>query len=146
MTENRTLSLRAARWTVIAVYFAGLVVYPIVGFTVKLPHSVSGSLPAAVGPILLAMGIMDYFISLIVERAMLAQVRANPSRPAAVTTAAITVAALGESLALFGLFLSLLDMRQWGLALYALCLVHGVHLAIRWPGYEQAAELGYPNH
>ena len=70
------------------------------------------------------------------KRRFLARAQVNPH---AVVTAAILVAAIGESMAVSGLVLALLGVNAWALALYALCLLHGIHLALRWPDYEHAA-------
>jgi len=47
---------------------------------------------------------------------------------------------LGASLAVYGLVLAVLGAPGWGYVLFVLCLVQGMHLMIRWPDYERAAE------
>jgi hypothetical protein len=139
MQGNRTLSLGVARWIVIALYFSGVVIYPVIGAAVTIRPAASAQALRLLGPLLLAAGVVDYIASLILERTLLSRARpATGGQTAAVT--AVIVSAFGESLAIFGLVLSLLGLPNWGLALYALCFVHGVHLGLRWPHYERAAE------
>jgi hypothetical protein len=66
--------------------------------------------------------------------------RAKENRnPAGAATAAILTGVFGESLAIFGLVLTLFGARSWGTLLYGLCFVHGVHLMLRWPSFERVA-------
>jgi hypothetical protein len=145
MAPNQSTSLATTRWVIIMMYVGSLIVYPLIGANVKIAPSLSPDNVSLLGSVLLAVGLADYVISLFLERKLLAQARShighgNPAGPAA-----FLVAALGVSLAVYGFVLTMLGAPSWGLALYALCFAHGVHLALRWPHYEHAAEPRYPN-
>jgi F0F1-type ATP synthase membrane subunit c/vacuolar-type H+-ATPase subunit K len=134
-------ALATARLIAVVSYAVAVLAYPVVGVALKVKVGLSPQALAVVGPAVLAAGVVDYVISLAVERALLEAAQRAPStqRPMRVTTAAVTTAALGESLALLGLVVSLLGARGWGGLLYLMCLQHGLHLGMRWPSYESAA-------
>ena len=137
--QTKQLSLSIARWIVLALYFTGLVTYPVVGAFVKpvpgLPPEVSRILPV----VLLGVGVAVYVVSLVVEAMVLARAKRSPNPVGVAASAAILTGACGESLAILGLVLTLLGARTWGTLLYGLCFVHGVHLMLRWPNFEQVA-------
>ena len=137
MERRQALPLPIARVIVIAVYATSLVVYPAIGATVKLQTVLAPHTGQLLGIILLSLGAVEYGLSLWLEQRLLARAAAQ-GNPQAAVTAAIVVAAIGETMAIFGLALALLGVNAWALALYALCLLHGIHLALRWPDYEQA--------
>jgi len=140
MERRQALSLPVARVLVIVVYATALVVYPAIGAMVKLPKALAPQTGQLLGIILLSVGGFEYLLSLWLERRLLARAAERGDPQAAVVSAAMVVAAMGESLSLFGLVLALLSANAWALALYALCLLHGIHLALRWPDYEYAAQ------
>lgn len=144
METDSGRSLATARLVVIVVYAVGLVVYPLVGLLARVKAGVSSETLAVLGPVMLGVGVADYVASLVMERALLTAAGKAPvaQRPARLMTAAIVTAALGESVALFGLVVSLYGARGWGGLLYLLCLVHGLHLRMRWSQYESAAAGG----
>jgi F0F1-type ATP synthase membrane subunit c/vacuolar-type H+-ATPase subunit K len=133
-------SLTTTRAVVAALYFAGVVVYPLIG-VVAAPDA--SHLPAQtvrlLGPVFLAVGIADYILSLVVEQSLLGVARKRAQLPQAIFMPAIIVAGFGESLSILGLILSFLGAKSWALPLYVLCFMHGVHLASRWPRYRAAA-------
>jgi len=136
--QTKQLSLSTARWIALAMYFTGLVTYPFVGAFVKTTPSLPAEAMRVLPMILLVAGVADYIASLVIEGMVLVQAK-RTKNPKAVATAAIITAACGEGLAVFGLVLTFLGAGSWGVALYALCFVHGVHLMIRWPNFEQVA-------
>jgi len=136
--QTKQLSLSTARWIALAMYFTGLVTYPFVGALAKPAPSASPELLRVLPMILLVAGVADYIASLVIEGMLLAQAK-KTKNPSGVATAAIITAACGEGLAVFGLVLTFLGAGSWGVALYALCFVHGVHLMIRWPTFERVA-------
>ena len=139
MKVNRGHSLDTARRIAIAMYLSGLVIYPVIGVSVKPMTNVDPEVLRLLGPLFLVVAVVDYIVSLLLERILLARARGRAGgAPAAITTVLI-VSACGESLALFGLVIHLLGAPNWALALYSLCAVHGLHLMIRWPEYEAAA-------
>ena len=139
MKVNRSHSLDTARWIAIAMYLSGLVIYPVIGVSVKPMTNVDPEVLRLLGPLFLVVAVVDYIVSLLQERIMLARARARAGGAATALTTVLIVSACGESLALFGLVIHLLGAPNWALALYSLCAVHGLHLMIRWPEYEAAA-------
>jgi len=141
METDSGRSLATARLIAIAVYLVGLVVYPLVGLLAKVKAGVSAETLALLGPAMLGAGVAVYVASLVVERVLLTAGRRGLAtrRPVKVMSAAVVTAAFGESLAIFGLVISLLGAKGWGGLLYLLCLVHGIHLRMRWPSYEAVA-------
>jgi len=137
--KTKQLSLSTARWIALAMYFCGLVVYPVIGAVVRLPNPTSAETLRVLGPVLLGVGVVDYIMSLAIEGMALAQARKAASPRGNVARTAIVTGAFGESLAVFGLILTFLGARSWGTLLYGLCFVHGVHLMLRWPNFEQVA-------
>ena len=136
--QTRQLSLSTARWLALAMYFGGLVTYPFAGAPVKVPPQLSADVMRVLPLILLGVGVVDYVFSLIIESMILAQAR-KTGTPNGAATAAIVSAAFGESLAIFGFVLTLGGAGTWGVVLYALCFIHGVHLMIRWPSFARVA-------
>jgi len=139
MKVNRSHSLDTARWIAIAMYLSGLVIYPVIGVSVKPMTNVDPEVLRLLGPLFLVVAVVDYIVSLLLERILLARARGRAGGAAAAFTTVLIVSACGESLALFGLVIHLLGAPNWALALYSLCAVHGLHLMIRWPEYEAAA-------
>jgi len=139
MKAHNGRSLDTARWIAIAMYVAGLVIYPVIGVSVKPSTNVEPDVLRLLGPLFLAVAVADYAVSLVLERIMLARARGRAEGTATAFTTALIVSACGESLAVFGLVIHLLGAPNWALALYSLCAVHGLHLMIRWPEYDAAA-------
>jgi len=139
MKQRRGLSLPVVRVMLISLYLSALVACPAIGSAVKAGHPLSPQTGQLLGTILLVVGAADYAISLFLERHMLKRARSSADLQSAVPVTAILVGALGASLAGYGLVLSVFGVSGWALALYALCVLHGIHLAIRWPDYEEAA-------
>ena len=130
-----------ARWIVTMMYIGPLVVFPFVGRAVKSPISVDPQALRMLAIILAVVGLTDYGLSLFLERWLLARARSGSKAGAdPVVTAALTVSALGISLAAYGLVLTLLGAPRWGAMFYVGCALHGFHLMLRWPGYSRAAE------
>jgi hypothetical protein len=136
--QTKQLSLSTARWIALVMYFAGLVTYPFVGAFVRTTPSLPADLMRVLPLILLGAGVVDYVFSLIIESMILAQAR-KAGNPNGAATAAIVSASFGEGLAIFGFILTLGGAANWGVVLYALCLLHGVHLMLRWPNFERVA-------
>ena len=134
------MSLAAARWIATFMYFTALGVYPVIGSVVSVQQPLEDEVLRVLGPALLAAGVGAYAVSLLLERLLLAQALSRPDREAKVATTAVIVAALGESLGVFGLVLALLGSSSWAWGLYALCAAHGLHLLVRVPRYNRAAE------
>ena len=134
------MSLGMARWIATVMYFTALGVYPVIGLVVRVQQPVEGETLRVLGPAVLAAGVGAYVVSLLLERTLLAQALSQPEREAKAATAAVIVAAVGESLGVFGLVLALLGSPNWAWGLYALCAAHGLHLLVRWPRYARAAE------
>lgn len=134
--QTKQLSLSTARWIALALYVTGLVTYPIVGALVKTTPTLAAEVMRVLPVMLLGVGVADYLLSLVLEGMMLAQAR-KTGNPSGAANAVILTAAMGESLAVFGLVLALLGMGSWAVVLYALCFIHGVHLAVRWPNIER---------
>ncbi len=136
--QTKQLSLSTARWIALAMYFTGLVTYPFVGAFVKTTPSLPAEAMRVLPMILLGAGVVDYVFSLFIEGMMLAQAKKS-GNPTGVANAVVLSACFGESLAVFGLILTFLGAGSWGVALYALCFVHGVHLMVRWPNFARVA-------
>ncbi len=134
------MSLAAARWIATFMYFTALGVYPVIGSVVRVQQPVEEEVLQVLGPALLAAGVGAYSVSLFLERMLLAQAISRPDREAKAATTAVIVAAIGESLGVFGLVLALLGSQSWAWGLYALCAAHGLHLLVRVPRYNRAAE------
>jgi hypothetical protein len=133
--------LAAARWIATLMYVVALVVFQLVGRLVAVPVELDATTMRVLAYALLAVGIMDYGLSLFLERKLLARARAGGAQAASsVVPAALIVSALGVSLAVYGLVLTLLGAPAWGAVFYMLCAVHGLHLIIRWPDYARAAQ------
>lgn len=138
MASEAARKLAGARWIAVGIYAAVLVIFPLVGRHVRLEASLD---PAASRILLAALGmvaIADYALSLFLEERMLSG--GGSGRRAPPATTALVVASVGASLAAYGLVASLLIGQGSGFPFYALALVHWVHLMLRWPSYERAAE------
>lgn|GEM_PF-3301743 len=134
-------SLATARWIATLMYVVPLVVFQFVGKAVELEMELEPDVLKILFGVLVVVGIVDYGVSLGIERFLLAKARANQAnRPEPVVTAALVVSALGVSLAVYGLVLTLMGAPAWGAAFYVLCAGHGLHLMLRWPAYVAAAE------
>jgi hypothetical protein len=138
MQGSRAVSLATARWIVIAMYFAAVVVYPAIGAMVKTTQLVPDGTLRLLPTLFLVMAGVDYVISLVLEASLLTQAR-RERNPTGAVTAAILTGSFGCSFGVFGLILGLLGARAWSMPFYALSLVHGVHLMIRWPSLERVA-------
>jgi hypothetical protein len=139
MKQRRGLSLPVVRLMLISLYLGAMVVCGVFSSAVKAGHSLSPETGQLLGIILLAVGAADYAFSLFLERHMLKRARSSADPQSAVPVIGILVGAVGASLASYGLVLSVFGVSGWALALYALCVLHGIHLAVRWPDYEEAA-------
>jgi len=143
MESDARRVLATARWIVTLMYVVPLVVFPVVGRMVKVGAAVDAEGLRVLALVLGIVGLGDYAISLVLEQRFLAQARARAETKSghnAVVTAALVVAALGASLAVYGLVLTLLGAPKWGSLFYVLCAAHGLHLMVRWPRYARAAE------
>jgi hypothetical protein len=132
-------TLATARAIVTLLYVIPLVIFPFVPRLVGPEVSVGADALRVLAPALIVVGVMDYAISLFLEQKMLTQARVSRQHNQ-VATAAIVVAALGASLAVYGLVLTLLGAASWGAVLYVLCAAHGLHLIVRWPRYARATQ------
>ncbi len=137
--ETKSKALSTARLLATLIYVGPLVVFPWVTRMAKLPTPPSPKLVGVLVPALLFVAVTDYAISLFLEARLLKQAR-DLGAPQTLVTAAVTTASLGASLAVYGLIVTILGAPVWGAAFYMLCAVHGLHLMIRWPAYEQIAE------
>jgi hypothetical protein len=125
-------------------YVGPLVVFPYIGRYVEPGVTLDAEMLRVLGLVLGVVGLADYGVSLWLERLMLRRAReAGEAAGKTVASTAIIVAALGVSLAVYGLVLTLLGAPGWGTAFYVLCAAHGLHLLLRWPRYESAAEGTY---
>ena len=136
--QTKQLPLSTARWIVLALYFTGLVVYPVVGGLVKLPRPAPPEALRILPLVFLIAGVVDYMVSLVIEAVMLAKARKAQSSIGAGNVAVVS-AGFGEILAIWGLVLTLLGAGSWGALLYGLCFVHGVHLMLRWSNFAEVA-------
>ena len=142
MESDGRRALGTARLIAALLYAVPLVVFPMVGKAIQG----SGAVDADTLPVLVVafglVGIVDYAVSLFLEGKMLRQARAvgGQSGRSSVVTAVTLVSAFGASLAVYGLVLTFLGAPSYGGMFYVLCAVHGLHLLIRWPRYERAAE------
>jgi heme/copper-type cytochrome/quinol oxidase subunit 3 len=134
-------ALATARWMATLMYVVALVVFQLAGRLAPAPVELDASTMTVLAYALLAVGIMDYGLSLFLEKKLLAKAQSGGADASgAVVSAALIVSALGVSLAVYGLVLTLLGAPTWGAVFYMLCAVHGLHLIIRWPDYARAAE------
>ncbi len=141
MEGDARRAVGTAQLVVISMYLTALVALPLIGRFAKTHISVGAGALAAVTAALLVAGIAEYGMSLWLEGKLLARARSGAARRGQhVVAAAVVVAALGESLAIYGLVLTLLGVPAWGAALYLLCAAHAFHLFLRWPRYVSAAE------
>lgn len=139
MEADARARLTTARWIAIAMYGSPLIAFPYVGRYVRPEVTVTPETLRVLALVLGAVAVADYAISLWLETKLLARVQAD-GRVSRAVTAIVIVAAFGVSLGVYGLVLSLLGARGWGAAFYVLCAAHGLHLLLRWPRYERAAE------
>lgn len=125
------------RWVVAMMYVGPLVTFQFVGRAVRPPTSLEPQTLGVLAAVLAVVGVTDYGLSLFLEGWLLRKARDGNS-PGSAVTAAFVVSALGVSLAIYGLVLTLLGSRKWGSMFYAACVLHGLHLMVRWPRYERA--------
>lgn len=138
MEQESGGGLDRVRWIVILIYTSCLVLFPLVGRLIPVQPIIPPEVGRLLPRVLLLLAISEYGISLFLERLGLTQAaRARGGLGAA--TAAIVAAAFGASFAVYGLVLTLLGQAAWSALFYLLCLIHGLHLAMRWARYEQAA-------
>ncbi len=138
-TGGRPLAM--ARWIATIMYVVSLVVFQLVGRAVDSPVRLDATTLTGLAYVLLAVGIVDYCLSLFLEKKLLAKAHSGAGEASnSVVSAALIVSALGVSLAVYGLVLTLLGTPAWGALLYVLCALHGLHLMLRWPEYVRAAE------
>ena len=141
MESDGRRALGTARLMAALLYAGPLVVFPMVGRAIQGSGGVEAGTLGVLTVALGLVGITDYGVSLFLEAKLLERARAaGPSGRPSVVTAAILVSAFGASLAVYGLVLTFLGAPSWGAIFYILCAVHGLHLVIRWPRYERAAE------
>ena len=140
METGRGRSLATARCVATILYVVPLVVFPFVGRMVRPEVSIRADVLRMLGLALVVIGVVDYGISLFLERKMLPPAGSGPGSPARALAAAALVASFGASLAVYGLVITLLGAPIWGAALYVMCAAHGFHLMVRWPRYARAAE------
>ena len=141
MEGHRSKALGTARLIATLTYVVPLVVFPVVPRVVETEMSVDAQTLAVLAAALGLIGIVDHGVSLFLEAKMLARVQSGAGdRRSGVVSAAVVVSAFGASLAVYGLVLTLLGAPVWGAAFYVLCAAHGLHLMIRWPSYQRAAE------
>ena len=137
MERESAKRLMTARWIVTMMYVGPLVVFQFVGRAIRPSPSLDPQTLGILAAVLAVVGIMDYGLSLFLERWLLGRPRSGGS-VAPVVSAAFIVSALGASLAVYGLVLTLLGAPWWGAMLYVACAFHGFHLMVRWPRYERA--------
>jgi len=143
-----SLRLGIARIISAMMYLGSLAAYIVVGLVVK-PASVIG-IPGILPWLLLAVAIADYGVSLGLEGVLLRGKGWSKSAPGAAprtaegraSTTAIIVSAFGVSIAVYGVVIALLSFAKWPWLFYGLCLLHGIHLQLRWDRYEEAASRG----
>jgi hypothetical protein len=142
-----SLPLDVARAISAMMYLGALAACVVVGAMLK-PRPVSG-LPQILPWLLLVVAVADYGVSLAIEGVLLSgkggkaapgTLSAAPEGRAA--TATIVVSAFGVSIGIYGIVLAFLSLPRWSWAFYALCLLHGIHLQLRWDRYEEAARRG----
>lgn len=139
MTADKALG--TAKLILLAQYLGALVVMPVMA---RVMYSMRGEGISQVGNYqllglaLLAVGLVDYGISLFLEKQGLEKARASGS-PGGIVTTAVIIGAFGASLAVYGLILSALHVARLAEVLFGLCLIHGIHLLLRWPNYAEAA-------
>jgi hypothetical protein len=146
--QPRRRGLATAQWIVTLMYVVPLVVYPLVPRFVHPEVKLEATTLHALSYVLLLVSVVDYGVSLFVERLLLAKARPGAGSAGALTspgsatvvTTALIVGAFGASLAVCGLVLTLLGARTWGAVLYVLCALHGLHLLTRWPAYVRVTE------
>lgn len=131
-----------ARWIAVTMYTGVLLVLPTVGVLVKPPAPVPEAALRLLAALLGLVAVGEYLASLLVAARLTSG--SGASRPVGALAAGIISAAMGASIAVYGFVLGLLGAPGWAPVFYVLCLVHGVHLAIRWPELERAAEQGAP--
>lgn len=137
MERESAKQLITARWIVTMMYVGPLVVFQFVGRAIRPSPSLDPQTLGILAAVLAVVGMMDYGLSLFLERWLLGRPRSGGS-VAPVVSAAFIVSALGASLAVYGLVLTLLGAPWWGAMLYVACALHGFHLMVRWPRYERA--------
>ena len=143
MERETKRGLARAQLVATLIYVVPLVVFPMVGRMVKVNATLDAEGLRVLALALGVAGVADYGISLFLEQRMLARAGAEAEAEGSqnpVMIAALVVASMGASLAVYGLVLTLLGAPGWGAALYVLCAAHGLHLMIRWPRYARAAE------
>jgi hypothetical protein len=129
-----------ARFIAIAIYLSGLVVLPSLGLWIKPPRPAPGELLRLLPLVFLVVAVTEYGLSLFLE-ARLLSVRIRPKQSQSPPfAAAIVSAAMGASIAIYGFVLGLLGAPGWAPVFYLASLIHGVHLMVRWPNLERAAE------
>ena len=122
-------------------YVVPLVIFQLAGRVVDSPVRLDSTTLTVLAYVLLAVGIADYGLSLFLEKKLLTKAGSGAGGASdSVVSAALIVSALGVSLAVYGLVLTLLGTRAWGAVFYVLCSLHGLHLMLRWPEYVRAAE------
>jgi hypothetical protein len=133
--------LATARWIATLMYVLPLVGFQLLGRAIAAPVELAEATMTVLVYVLLAVGIVDYGLSLFLERKLLGKAHSGGAdASSAVVSAALIVSALGVSLAVYGLVLTLLGAPAWGAVFYVLCAIHGLHLIIRWTDYARAAE------
>ena len=140
--QGKRVSLASARIISLCMYGA-TVTYAYIGSVTHLPP-VSG-IPDSLPWLLLGVAVIEYPVSLFLERLMLSEKRfrkyegapAGTAEGAAVA-AAIVVSAYGVSFAVYGLVLALLSFAVWPWWFYGFAALHGIHLHLRWDRYEEA--------
>ncbi len=135
--------LLLAKGMLVYFYLAPLGIWALVGRVIAVHEvAVSSMAGRVLGPALVAVGAADYILSLVLERSMLRRAALRPDPAQGVFTAALAVGILGASLGMYGVLLSVLGLSGPAFILYAMCIFHGVHLALRWRDYEAAAAEG----
>jgi F0F1-type ATP synthase membrane subunit c/vacuolar-type H+-ATPase subunit K len=137
MPSGKKTSLTSARWIVLTIYLSGLVIYPTVGALAGARQGAPPEVPKILPLALLGVSMASYVVSLVVERILITQAKSRGSETGA-ASAAIVTAAFGESFAIYGLVLTFAGAGNWAPLFYVLCLLHGVHLLVRWPSLEAA--------
>ena len=138
--EQRDDTLGTARLIATLMYAGPLVVFPWVGRLATAGKLANPKVVGVLVPALVFVAVTDYVISLLIEARLLAQARDVGEPKKAVITAAAVTSAFGASLAVYGLVMTLFGAAAWGAVFDVLCAVHGLHLMIRWPAYQRAAE------
>jgi len=141
MQEERTRALATARLVVLLIYVVCLIVFPPLGRLLGSQARMPPDGLRLLSLVLTVVAVAEYGSSLFLEQNLLSG-RSSAAGSPSPAAAAIIVASLGASIAIYGFVLALLGAARWSMFFYALALLHGLHLGLRWYRYERAAREG----